>query len=75
MAKLIIIAAIIIGTVTIIVLLKSIMLKEKDEAIPLFNCSIGNKKIGSSTSNSGDVYDCVETNGKLKRLDLKLKDE
>ena len=74
MVNLIIIAAIIIGVVTITVVLvprikrwiKGRMLKETDEAIPLFNCSIASKGDDSGTPNSGDIYDCVETKGEIE---------
>jgi gas vesicle protein len=70
MANLILIAAIIGAAAIILILAPRIkrwirgrMLKEKDEAIPLFNCSIASKGNESGTSNSGDIYDCVETKG------------
>jgi hypothetical protein len=69
MVNLIIIAAIIIGAVAVTVIfaprikrwIKGRMLKENDEAIPLFNCSIASRGNGSGTPNSEDIYDCVET--------------
>ena len=73
MVNLIVIAAIIIGAVAIIVIfaprikrwIKARMFKENDEAIPLFNCSIASRGNGSGAPNSGDIYDCVETKGKI----------
>jgi hypothetical protein len=74
MVNLIIIAAIIIGAVAVTVIfaphikrwIKGRMLKENDEAIPLFNCSIASRGDGSGTPNSGDIYDCVETNEEIE---------
>lgn len=68
MVNLIIIAPIIIGAGAVVLifasrikrLIKGRMIKENDEAIPLYNCSISSRnELG--TSNSGDIYDCVET--------------
>jgi hypothetical protein len=74
MVNLIIIAAIIIGAVAIAVIFASLIkrwikdrvLKENDETIPLFNCSIASRGIGSGAPNSGDIYDCVENKGKIE---------
>jgi hypothetical protein len=71
MVSLIIIAVIIIGAVALVLILvprikrwiKGRMLKENDETIPLYNCSIASRGNESGTSNSGDIYDCVEANG------------
>jgi hypothetical protein len=79
MVNLIIIAAIIIGVVAITVVLvprikrwiKGRMLKETDEAIPLFNCSIASKGDDSGTPNSGDIYDCVETEEEIEETGTK----
>ena len=79
MVNLIVVAAIIIGAVAIIVIfaprikrwIKARMFEENDEAIPLFNCSIASRRNGSGTPNSGDIYDCVETNGKIEETEPK----
>ena len=79
MVNLIIIAAIIIGAVAITVIfaprikrwIKGRMLKENDEAIPLFNCSIASRGDESGAPNSGDIYDCVETKGEIEEAGLK----
>ena len=74
MVNLIIIAEIIIGAVAIAVIfaprikrwIKGRMLKENDEAIPLFNCSIASRGDESGLPNSRDIYDCVETKGEIE---------
>jgi hypothetical protein len=79
MLNLTIIAAIIIGAVAIVLILaprikrwiKGRMLKENDEAIPLFDCSIASRGDESGVPNSGDIYDCVEAKGEIEEAGTK----
>lgn len=79
MVSLIIIAVIIIGAMALVLILaphikrwiNGRMLKENDETIPLYTCSIASRGNESGASNSEDVYDCVETSGEETELKLK----
>lgn len=74
-----IIIAVIIGAMALVLILaphirrwiKGRMLKENDETIPLYNCSIASRGNESGTSNSEDVYDCVEANKEETEPELK----
>jgi flagellar basal body-associated protein FliL len=65
---LITIAAFVISAIAVIVIIalwiKSRQHKEKDETNTIFNCSITDKGKDPNTTNSVDVYDCVEADEK-----------
>ncbi len=68
MVNLIIIAAFIISAIAVMVIIalwmKSRQHKDKAGTIPIFNCSITGKAKEADTTNSVDVYDCVEVDEK-----------
>lgn len=79
MDNLVIIAAIIICGIAVIIVLaprirrwiRGKMIKENDDIVPLFNCSIASKGNESGAPNSSNVYDCIETNGEIEETGQK----